>query len=57
MLCYFLVMSYFYFYYFCNIVLANYHVDFNVVLDNMYFIFILDKHELKSLIKIINKKL
>jgi len=33
----FLVRTYFYFYYFCNIILANYHVNFNVVLHVMHF--------------------
>ena len=36
MLCY-LVESYFYLYHLCNIVLVNYHVDFNVTLHIMYF--------------------
>jgi len=49
-LCYFLVKSYFYFYYFYNIVLTNYHVDFKIVLHIMHFILILYKHDLKLLI-------
>ena len=48
--CYFLVMSFYYYYYSCNIILANYHVDFNVILDICFFILILDKYDLKSLI-------
>jgi hypothetical protein len=47
---YFLVKSYFYFYYFYNIVLTNYHVDFKIVLHIMHFILILYKHDLKLLI-------
>jgi len=47
---YFLVKSYFYFYYFYNIVLTNYHVDLKIVLHIMHFILILYKHDLKLLI-------
>jgi hypothetical protein len=34
---FFLVKSYFYYYHFCNIVLVNYHVDFNFVLHIKHF--------------------
>ena len=36
-LCYFLANNYFYYYYVCNVVFANYHVDFKVILHMMHF--------------------
>ena len=49
MVSFFLVMSFF-LYNSCNIILVNYHVDFNIILHVCPFILILNKYNLKSLI-------